>query len=120
MEASQPNPSGFVAVHAAWVGVENSLKAVLVKGGVSWDIRRGHDFPYLVGLMESNGLADKPTCDGLLASAITACCSGSQTNFKYPETDPIFFEGLGKHDIQNRTSEDKKVYDECCSIISGL
>jgi len=113
--------SGYVVVQNACYGVENALKAVLTKGGVSWDFgQKGHNFPYLVGLIESNGLADKVDCGKLLTSANAVCLSGSNPqSFRYPGDDPLFFETLPKNDVEERVLQAQNVYKICVSIVSG-
>lgn len=119
--ANSSSPSGFVAVQNAAYGVENSLKAVLTMGHVSWEYgQRGHDFTYLVGLIESNSLAPKADCDYLLASANAVCLSGTNAqSFRYPQDDPLFFENLSKVDLQGRTGKAVNVYDKCYSIVTS-
>ena len=119
--ASTSSPSGYVVVQNACYGVENSLKAVLTKGGVTWDHgQKGHDFDYLIGLIESRGLANKADCDKLLASATSVCLSGSNAqSWRYPDKDPMFFGSLPTTDILNRANQAKNVYDICLSIVSA-
>jgi len=118
--ANSSSPSGFVAVQNACYGVENSLKAVLTKGGVEWEYgQKGHDFSYLVSLIESSSLAPQADCDYLLASSNAVCQSGSNAqSWRYPQDDPLFYENLVKIDVQGRTGKAQNVYDKCYSIVT--
>jgi hypothetical protein len=118
--ANASSPSRFVVVENARYGVDNALKTVLKKGGIKWDYgQSGHDFTYLVRLIESNNLAPKVDCEYLLTSSNAVCLSGSNPqSFRYPQEDPLFFENLAKTDLQSRTGKAQNVYDKCYSLVT--
>ncbi len=118
-EVSQPDPSPFVAIENAWIGAEDSLKGVLVKDSINWDNRRAHDLQYLIGLIDSNGLATGSQISQLQAGAITIMTSGSYTSYKYPETDPTFYESLTVDEVTKRINCSRDINTICFTLVSS-
>ncbi len=84
--------------------MEDCLKGILVNNGVSYIPRKDHSLNYYVGLVEQNGLVDAAQLTTIKASVQTITKSGSDINFRYPELDPAFFQGLPKSESEKRAS----------------
>jgi hypothetical protein len=118
-EVDTLNPSGSVAVTNMWIGMEDSIKGVLVNGNVTWNNSSGHNLPYLINLAGENSLVTPGQVLELNTAAGVVTSSGTMTNFKYPERDPEFFETIPKVELQDRAGQAKKFHGICNSIVTG-